>query len=79
MDARFQYDPIVQQLAIDPSGALKPPRLRPGDRVKFVSPASTPNREGVTRGAEILARWGLRVEIGTHAFDTNGHYLAGRC
>jgi muramoyltetrapeptide carboxypeptidase len=58
--------------------ALKPPRLRAGDRVRFVSPASTPEREKVARGAEILTGWGLSVEIGVHAFDTMGHFLAGR-
>jgi muramoyltetrapeptide carboxypeptidase len=30
------------------------------------------------RGAEILTSWGLTVEIGRHAFDRFGHYLAGR-
>ena len=68
----------VEQIPVDPSAVLKPPRLKPGDRVKFVSPASTPSQRGVRRGTEILAGWGLRVEIGAHAFDTRGHYLAGR-
>ncbi|MBW3639127.1 MAG: LD-carboxypeptidase [Actinobacteria bacterium] len=58
--------------------ALVPPRLRAGDRVRVVSPASRPERSQVTRGAEILASWGLTVEIGQHAFDRFGHYLAGR-
>jgi len=53
-------------------------RLRSGDRVRFVSPASSPDREQVARGAELLTSWGLRVEIGKHAFDKHGHYLAGR-
>jgi len=52
------------------------PRLVPGDRVRFVSPASPPTREAVARGAELLSGWGLQVEIGRHAFDTAG-YLAG--
>lgn len=52
------------------------PRLRPGDRVRLVSPASTPSREAVGRGVEVLESWGLRVEIGRHAFDELG-YLAG--
>jgi muramoyltetrapeptide carboxypeptidase len=56
---------------------LKAPRLRSGDRVRFVSPASTPDRERVECGAEILESWGLRVEIGAHAFDRKGHFLAG--
>src|SRR5579864_7950354 len=42
---------------------LKAPRLRSGDRVRFVSPASTPDRERVECGAGILESWGLRVEI----------------
>ena len=58
--------------------ALLSPRLRAGDRVRFVSPASRPEREHVTRGAEILSGWGLDVEIGSHAFDSFAHYLAGR-
>jgi muramoyltetrapeptide carboxypeptidase len=29
-------------------------------------------------GARMLESWGLNVEIGAHAFDKNGHYLAGK-
>ena len=57
--------------------ALLPPLLAPGDTVRFVSPASTPNREGVLRRAKVLADWGLRVEFGSHAFDKLS-FLAGR-
>ena len=32
----------------------------------------------VVRAAEILMGWGLEVEIGRHALDSFGHYLAGR-
>ena len=63
--------------AIDPA-ALVGPRLRAGDRVRLVSPASTPEREQVARSAEPLTTWGLTVEIGRHVFDRFGHYLAGR-
>ncbi len=52
------------------------PRVREGDRVRLVSPASPPSRDGVARGVELLESWGLRVEIGRHAFDQLG-YLAG--
>ncbi|SDS37492.1 muramoyltetrapeptide carboxypeptidase [Friedmanniella luteola] len=52
------------------------PRLVPGDRVRFVSPASPPTREAVARGAELLSAWGLQVEVADHAFDRTG-YLAG--
>ena len=58
--------------------ALLPPRLRTGDRVRLVSPASPPEREHLARGAGILSGWGLNVEVGRHAFDSFGHYLAGR-
>jgi len=51
--------------------------LRPGDRVRFVSPASTPDGEKVAHGVRILENWGLKVEIGAHVFDRRGHFLAG--
>lgn len=57
---------------------MKPVRLRPGDRVRFVSPASPPDREKVALGAKLLESWGLKVEIGPHVFDKHGHYLAGK-
>lgn len=46
--------------------------------MRLVSPASPPERSAVERGASILESWGLRVEIGAHAFESFGHYLAGR-
>ncbi|ARF53690.1 LD-carboxypeptidase [Streptomyces gilvosporeus] len=57
--------------------SLRSPRLRPGDRVRIVSPASPPSREGVARGVERLSSWGLRAELGEHVFDQWG-YMAGR-
>jgi muramoyltetrapeptide carboxypeptidase len=56
---------------------VRSPRLRPGDRVRIVSPASPPSREGVARGVDLLASWGLQVELGKHVFDQWG-YMAGR-
>ncbi|HEY9564836.1 MAG TPA: LD-carboxypeptidase [Nocardioides sp.] len=41
-----------------------------------MSPASTPQREAVERSVAELRRWGLRPEIGSHAFDEQS-YLAG--
>ena len=55
---------------------LRSPRLVPGDRVAVVSPASTPQRDAVERCVEELRRWGLRPEIGAHAFDEHS-FLAG--
>lgn len=56
---------------------LRAPVLRPGDRVRVVSPGSTPDPAQVERGVEILRSWGLTVELGRHVFDRYG-YLAGR-
>jgi muramoyltetrapeptide carboxypeptidase len=53
-----------------------PPLLRKGDTVRFVSPASTPERDAVSESAGILESWGLKVEYGDHAFDKVA-YLAG--
>lgn len=56
--------------------ALMPAMLKAGDTVRFVSPASPPDKEGVYKRAEIYRGWGLKVEIGEHAFAESG-YLAG--
>jgi muramoyltetrapeptide carboxypeptidase len=53
---------------------LKPRILKPGDKVCFVSPASTPDRDDVLASAEILKRWGLAVDYGEHAFLKNGPF-----
>ena len=52
------------------------PRLRAGDRVRLVSPASTPSPEGVAATVAVLEGWGLVVEVGAHALDVWG-YMAG--
>jgi muramoyltetrapeptide carboxypeptidase len=56
---------------------LLAPRLRPGDRVRLVSPASYPTAEWVRESVETLQSWGLRVEVGEHALDRWG-FMAGR-
>jgi muramoyltetrapeptide carboxypeptidase len=56
---------------------LKPRRLRPGDRVRLVSPASTPSTEALAETVDTLSALGLVVEVATHATDRLG-YLAGR-
>jgi muramoyltetrapeptide carboxypeptidase len=53
-----------------------PPALQVGDKVRYVSPASPPEREWVLRGANIFESWGLKVDIGEHAFKKVA-YLAG--
>ena len=57
---------------------LKPRRLQSGDRVRLLSPASPPDPEKVAAGVRLLESWGLKVEIGAHAFDKHGHFLAGK-
>ncbi|WP_348981178.1 LD-carboxypeptidase [Azospirillum sp. TSH100] len=56
---------------------MKPAKLRPGDAVRLVSPASTPDKDGVMHSIRLLESLGLRVELGRHVFDRLG-YLAGR-
>lgn len=56
--------------------AVRPPRLRRGDRVRLVSPASWPTEELLAESVRTLESWGLTVEVGEHALDRHG-YLAG--
>lgn len=56
---------------------LLPPRLKAGDKIRFVSPASTPEKEAILARAKVLENWGFRVDFGPHAFDKFA-YLAGR-
>ncbi len=53
-----------------------PAPLKPGDKVRFLSPASPPGRDGVLRRAAVLRSWGLEVDFGAAAFNRHG-YLAG--
>ncbi|MFG1779809.1 LD-carboxypeptidase [Micromonospora sp. NPDC049048] len=62
-----------------PGGRRAPVRARalvPGDRVRVVSPGSTPDPALMDRGIGILRSWGLQVELGQHVFARYG-YLAG--
>ena len=53
---------------------MLPRRLRPGDKVRFVSPASTPDEAGVQRAAAILKSWGFEVDFGDHVFKKQGPF-----
>ena len=58
------------------AAVLLSPMLRPGDRVRLVSPASYPEPAWVEESLAILARWGLAGEVADHALDQWG-YMAG--
>jgi muramoyltetrapeptide carboxypeptidase len=56
----------------------KPRRLREGDTVAVVAPASSwENRSELLRGVAGLEAWGLEVVLGEHVNDRHG-YMAGR-
>ncbi|MEU4165015.1 LD-carboxypeptidase [Actinoplanes sp. NPDC026670] len=55
---------------------MRGPRLRPGDRVRVVSPATFPSAEWAEQVMDTLVGWGLRPELGKHALDQRG-FLAG--
>jgi len=57
---------------------IKPARLRPGDTVGIVAPASPwAERSELLRAVAALEAWGLVVRLGDHINDRHG-YLAGR-
>ncbi|MCX7984591.1 MAG: LD-carboxypeptidase [Bacteroidetes bacterium] len=57
---------------------LKPVRLKKGDVIGVVAPASRVTaEEKVHKGVEYLEKLGYRVELGKHVFDLHG-YCAGR-
>lgn len=56
---------------------LKPPRLRKGNLIGLVSPASTPSAgEKIDKGVRYLEGLGYRVKTGAHVMAQHG-YLAG--
>lgn len=63
-------------MPVSPDDILRRPRLQPGDRVRLVSPASTPSSAAVRHATSVLHGLGLEVECGQHVFDDYG-YMAG--
>ncbi len=53
-----------------------PPRLREGDRVAIVSPASPISMESLQNGLRVLERIGVQIVFGEHLLDARDH-LAG--
>jgi muramoyltetrapeptide carboxypeptidase len=60
-------------------GQLVPEKLKAGDRVRFVSPASSVPKGGLDGGTKVLESLGLKVEYGAHVYDVDAtfDYLAG--
>jgi muramoyltetrapeptide carboxypeptidase len=64
--------------AAAPPAPVKPPRLRPGDTVGLIVPASaTFLRQDVEIVVDVLGALGFKVKRGAHLMDRYG-YLAGR-
>jgi muramoyltetrapeptide carboxypeptidase len=58
-------------------GIIKPPRLRKGDVIGLIAPASTPSsEEKILKGALYLEQLGYRIKCGKHIRTVYG-YLAG--
>lgn len=55
---------------------IYPSRLRKGDTVGIISPASPPDEQKIKRGITIIEKLGLKVTFGKHTFKKN-NYLAG--
>ena len=55
---------------------LVPPRVRPGDRLGIVAPASPFDVETFSKGLNVLEQMGFRTVVSEEAFQSEG-YLAG--
>lgn len=58
------------------STVTRPSAIRSGDVVRVVSPSGPPRPERMEAGLELLASWGLDVQVRPSVFDRRG-YLAG--
>ncbi|KXH80688.1 LD-carboxypeptidase [Sporosarcina sp. HYO08] len=55
---------------------IRPKRLKVGDTVGIIAPASPPKKENLEKALHFLNELGLQVKLGKHVWDVNG-YLAG--
>ncbi|WP_254185370.1 DUF4031 domain-containing protein [Nocardioides panacis] len=53
---------------------IRAARLRPGDRVAVVAPAGPVEPARLDAGLEVLRSWGLDVQVGAHARDTDERF-----
>lgn len=54
----------------------KPQRIKKGDTVGIIAPASPPNKENLQRSFAFLEELGLKIKLGNHVYEEYG-YLAG--
>src|SRR6266853_4524938 len=74
----FSYELSMSNAANAADAPSKPARLRAGDTVGIVAPASSwENRSELLRGIAGLEAWGLEVKLGTNVNHRHG-YMAGR-
>ncbi|NER28398.1 MAG: hypothetical protein F6J89_12375, partial [Symploca sp. SIO1C4] len=69
--------PVLASSNQSPSTILKPSRLKIGDTVGLVSPASPVEKKDVNDFTQVLSKLGLKVKYGTHILKEYG-YLAGQ-
>ena len=55
---------------------IRPPRLKPGDTIGIVAPASPFEQDIFNQGLNILESMGFRTVVPDEVFEKNG-YLAG--
>ncbi|HAQ06208.1 MAG TPA: LD-carboxypeptidase [Bacillus bacterium] len=55
---------------------IKPVRLKIGDTIGVIAPASPPNKENLVRGLEFIEQLGLNYKVGKSLYKVYG-YLAG--
>ncbi len=68
--------PQIAQGNPSPNTILKPPRLKVGDTLGLISPASYIDRKDIEDIEKALTKLGLKVKLGSHVLDRYG-YLAG--
>ena len=76
MTALSTQFPRIAQGYSSPFTILKPPRLKVGDTVGLINPASPIDPNDIEQVKQTLAGLGLNVKLGAHIFDRYG-YLAG--
>lgn len=65
---------MAMTLSAQTSAYVRPAFLKPGDKIAVISPASTPDKEYVDGGIEVLRQWGLDPVLGNYVLAENGSF-----